>query len=289
MLCSIPYVTLRTWKRKVSNFGFARQTNTDTKSLQFWLQSWHKKFSMLASMLYKNKTKKQTNKKNKIKKQTNKQTNNDISILQCWVCMTNHHWHQSFNIELYYQILASKKKTANTDISCWIQSHYILVFKVGLHDKPTLTLKFQCWPQCSTTKHKSTMTFQVHFQYWAQSHITIHTWKDTCPTLDSTLTPKFFNTGSVLYWNRYSLQNLCKKPSYIKNKPLYLYMFTGATFFVTEHIHCSNSSVLHRWLLSALHNIFTFLHKCTSFNSQLLHALHNYKRSLLSTANSSQL
>ena len=53
------------------------------------------------------------------------------------------------------------------------------------------------------------------------------------------------------------------------NLCIYIIMLTDATFFVTEHIHCSNSSVLHHWLLSALHNISNFhlLHKCASFNS----------------------
>ena len=75
MLGSIPHVTLHTWKGKVSNFGFARQTNTDSKSLQFWLQSWHKSFQCWLQCSTKKK-----------------------KFLQCWVCMTNQHWHQNSSI-----------------------------------------------------------------------------------------------------------------------------------------------------------------------------------------------
>ena len=135
---------------KVFNSGF----RDDTKSFQCWLQCSSKK-------------KQQTNKQKTMTFQFFNvgfawQTITDTKILQFWL-------ERVFN-------------PGFTDLSCWIQSHYILVFKVGLQDKPTLTLQFQCWLQCSTTKHKPTMTFQVHFQYWVQSHITILTWKDPCPT-----------------------------------------------------------------------------------------------------------
>ena len=108
--------------KKVSNVRFAWQTNTDTKSLQCWLQClyvprkkgkkkhWHFKSSMLNSSLW---------------------YERKVSIVE--FASTNQHWHQLSSMLASMLYVAKKKRVPtfqvvrkNTDISslqCWVQFH----------------------------------------------------------------------------------------------------------------------------------------------------------------------
>ena len=125
MLSSIPHYYTCMIKKKSVIVEFARQTNTDTKGLHWWLQCstyqkikntdissrtkkfkkhWHFKSSMLSSIPH----------------HYTFMVKRKVSIVE--FASTNQHWHQKFQCWLH----CSTKKQTNTDIN-------FLVFNVGFN------------------------------------------------------------------------------------------------------------------------------------------------------------